>query len=67
MGLSLIGMAAAEVGLLPPAVGALAQEAIDIVAIALALRALPPILRLHNMKEEESAFSLMPTAVPPAT
>ncbi|GAA1805069.1 heavy metal translocating P-type ATPase [Luedemannella flava] len=48
MGLSLIGMAAAAVGLLTPAVGALTQEAIDIVAIALALRALLPA-RTHTV------------------
>jgi heavy metal translocating P-type ATPase len=43
MALSAIGMAAAAAGLLPPVAGALAQEAIDIVAVVNALRAaLPP-------------------------
>lgn len=43
MALSVIGMAAAAAGLLPPVAGALAQEAIDIVAVVNALRAaLPP-------------------------
>jgi heavy metal translocating P-type ATPase len=43
MALSVIGMAAAAVGWLPPVAGALAQEAIDIIAVVNALRAaLPP-------------------------
>jgi len=42
MGLSLAAMAAAGLGLLPPAAGALLQEGIDLLAIALALRALLP-------------------------
>ena len=40
MGLSVIGMVVAAAGWLPPTAGALAQEAIDILAIASALRAL---------------------------
>jgi heavy metal translocating P-type ATPase len=40
MGLSIVGMAAAAVGLLAPVGGALAQEAIDVLAIGMALRAL---------------------------
>ena len=40
MGLSLVAMAVAAVGLLPPAPGALLQEGIDVLAIASALRAL---------------------------
>ena len=39
MGLSLIAMVAAALGLLPPAAGALVQEGIDVLAIAVALRA----------------------------
>jgi hypothetical protein len=39
MGLSLIAMVAAALGLLPPAAGALVQEVIDVLAIAVALRA----------------------------
>lgn len=42
MGLAAVGMGAAAVGWLPPAPGAIAQEAIDIVAIISALRALVP-------------------------
>ncbi len=44
MGLSLIAMGAAALGLLPPAAGALVQEVIDVLAIAVALRAVlaPP-------------------------
>ena len=43
MGLSLIAMIAAAVGLLPPAEGAILQEVIDVLAIAIALRALLPV------------------------
>ncbi len=39
MGLSLVAMVAAALGLLPPAAGALVQEVIDVLAIAIALRA----------------------------
>jgi hypothetical protein len=39
MGLSLVAMVAAALGLLPPAAGALVQEVIDVLAIAVALRA----------------------------
>jgi hypothetical protein len=42
MGLSLAAMVAAAVGLLPPAVGAVLQELIDVLAIGLALRAVLP-------------------------
>ena len=42
MGLSLVAMAAAAAGLLPPAVGAVLQEGIDLLAIGLALRAVLP-------------------------
>ena len=42
MGLSLVAMLAAAVGLLPPAAGAVVQEIIDVLAIGLALRALLP-------------------------
>ncbi len=42
MGLSLVAMIAAAVGLLPPAVGAVVQEVIDVLAILLALRAVLP-------------------------
>jgi heavy metal translocating P-type ATPase len=42
MGLSLVAMLAAAAGFLPPAVGALLQEGIDVLAIGLALRAVLP-------------------------
>jgi heavy metal translocating P-type ATPase len=42
MGLSLVAMAAAAAGLLVPAAGAVLQEAIDVLAISLALRAVLP-------------------------
>jgi hypothetical protein len=42
MGLSLVAMAAAAAGLLPPAAGAVLQEGIDVLAIGLALRAVLP-------------------------
>ncbi len=42
MGLSLVAMAAAAAGLLAPAAGAVVQEGIDVLAIAIALRAVLP-------------------------
>lgn len=42
MTLSLVAMAVAAVGLLPPAAGAVLQEVIDVLAIAIALRAVLP-------------------------
>jgi heavy metal translocating P-type ATPase len=42
MGLSLVAMAVAAVGLLPPALGAVVQEIIDVLAIGIALRAVLP-------------------------
>lgn len=42
MGLSVVGMGAAAVGLLGPVSGAVAQEVIDVLAIGTALRALRP-------------------------
>lgn len=48
MGLSLIAMGAAGVGLLPPAAGAVLQEGIDLLAIAWALRAALPG-RMHTV------------------
>jgi len=53
MGLSLVAMGAAAVGLLPPAAGALLQEAIDVLAIGIALRGVLPG-RVHTVS--------MPTA-----
>ncbi|MGC8460234.1 MAG: heavy metal translocating P-type ATPase [Candidatus Dormibacteria bacterium] len=52
MGLSLLGMIAAALGYLPPLVGAIAQEVIDVIAILNALRALSvPLLRRHVSPE----------------
>jgi heavy metal translocating P-type ATPase len=48
MALSLVAMGVAAVGLLPPAAGAALQEGIDLVAIALALRAVLPG-RMHTV------------------
>jgi len=48
MGLSLIAMGSAAVGLLPPAAGAILQEIIDVLAIAIALRAVLPG-RIHTI------------------
>jgi heavy metal translocating P-type ATPase len=48
MGLSLLGMGAAAVGLLAPVGGAVAQEAIDVLAIGTALRALRPPRSLRH-------------------
>ncbi|MBC7551185.1 MAG: heavy metal translocating P-type ATPase [Cellulomonas sp.] len=42
MGLSVVAMVAASVGLLPPAAGAILQEVIDVLAIGIALRAVLP-------------------------
>jgi heavy metal translocating P-type ATPase len=42
MGLSVVAMVAASVGLLPPAAGAILQEIIDVLAIGIALRAVLP-------------------------
>jgi hypothetical protein len=42
MGLSLVAMAVAAAGYLPPAAGAVLQEGIDVLAIGLALRAVLP-------------------------
>ena len=66
MGLSLLAMAAAAMGLLPPVAGALLQEAIDVAAIVNALRVLrvripgraafavtdAEILQLHSAHQE---------------
>src|SRR5450830_1054496 len=42
MGLSLVAMACAAAGLLPPAAGAIVQEVIDVLAIGIAMRAVLP-------------------------
>jgi len=48
MGLSLVAMVLAALGLLPPAVGAVVQEVIDVLAIGIALRAALPG-KLHSI------------------
>ena len=48
MGLSLVAMIAAAFGLLPPAIGAVTQEVIDVLAIGIALRAVLPG-RVHTI------------------
>jgi len=67
MGLSLVAMLAAAAGLLPPAAGAITQEIIDVLAIAIALRAvlpgtvhsiaMPPadVLMAHELKVQHDA------------
>jgi heavy metal translocating P-type ATPase len=57
MGLSLVAMVAAALGLLPPAAGALVQEVIDVLAIGIALRAvLPPRSRAAAMPQADIAL-----------
>jgi heavy metal translocating P-type ATPase len=57
MGLSLIAMVVAAVGLLPPAAGAILQEVIDVLAIAIALRAVMPG-RIHTISMPASDVAL---------
>ncbi len=59
MGLSLIAMVAAAVGLLPPALGAVVQEVIDVLAIGIALRAvLPGAVHTISMPAEDIATAV---------
>ena len=48
MGLSIVGMFLAAFGYLPPVAGAVAQEVIDILAIANALRVTLPLSELTD-------------------
>ena len=57
MGLSLVAMVAASAGLLPPAAGAVLQEAIDVLAIGLALRAVLPG-PMHSIAMEPADVAL---------
>jgi hypothetical protein len=57
MGLSFVAMAAASAGLLPPAAGAVLQEAIDVLAIGLALRAVLPGA-VHSIAMEPADVAL---------
>jgi heavy metal translocating P-type ATPase len=56
MGLSLLAMGFAAVGMLPPAVGALLQEGIDVLVIANALRALGGRLRRRALPTDTHAM-----------
>jgi heavy metal translocating P-type ATPase len=58
MGMSGIAMGFAAVGLLAPAVGAITQELIDVLAIAVALTALVPRPMVVPQVSEESAATL---------
>jgi heavy metal translocating P-type ATPase len=59
MGLSLVAMLAAAFGLLPPAIGAVTQEVIDVLAIGIALRAvLPGKAHTIAMPEADVAVAL---------
>jgi heavy metal translocating P-type ATPase len=61
MGMSVAAMAAAAIGLLPAVWGALLQEAIDLVVILNALRALRPVRTAAHLtpeQDEESFLSL---------
>ena len=59
MGLSLVAMVAAAVGLLPPAAGAVVQEVIDVLAIGIALRAvLPGAVHTIAMPAEDIATAV---------
>jgi heavy metal translocating P-type ATPase len=58
MALSLVAMAAAALGYLPPAAGALLQEVIDLLAIGIALRAmLPSPLHTIRLSPEDAELS----------
>jgi heavy metal translocating P-type ATPase len=50
MGMSLLAMAVAALGYLPPLIGAMVQEGIDVVIIINALRALGPLWALRKRK-----------------
>lgn len=55
MGLSLVAMGFAAAGAIPPAVGAVGQEAIDVLAIGIALRAVLPGGRRPSLTQEDIA------------
>ncbi|MEO7058904.1 MAG: heavy metal translocating P-type ATPase [Lapillicoccus sp.] len=59
MGLSLVAMIVAALGLLPPAAGAVVQEVIDVLAIGIALRAvLPGAVHTITMPAEDIATAV---------
>ena len=55
MGLSLVAMVVAALGYLPPTIGALTQEVIDVLAIVIALRALAPGRQQTTKVSEQDA------------
>lgn len=57
IGLSLLAMVAASLGLIPPAWGALLQELIDVAVIANALRALAAGHNVAHLESEEAALA----------
>jgi hypothetical protein len=57
MSLSLVAMAAAAAGLLPPAAGAVLQELIDVLAIGIALRAVLPG-KVHSISMSPADIAL---------
>jgi hemerythrin-like domain-containing protein len=57
IGLSLLAMVAASLGLIPPAWGALLQELIDVAVIANALRALAAGEHVAHLESEEAALA----------
>nr|WP_297425928.1 heavy metal translocating P-type ATPase [uncultured Actinotalea sp.] len=58
MGLSLVAMGVAAAGYLAPAVGALTQEAIDVLAIVIALRAVVPVRSRRRLTAEDAEAAL---------
>ena len=59
MGLSVVAMVVASVGLLPPAAGAIVQEVIDVLAIGIAMRAvLPGKVHTIDMPADDIALAL---------
>jgi soluble P-type ATPase len=54
MGLSLVAMGVAAAGYLAPAVGALTQEVIDVLAIVIALRAVVPVRSRRRLTAEDA-------------
>ncbi len=58
MGLSLVAMVAAALGMLPPAAGAVIQEVIDVAAIGVALRAiLPTAVHVASLPPADAAVA----------
>ena len=51
MGLSVVGMGFAAVGLLPPVAGAITQEVIDVLAVLNALRVAAPPPSLSDIRD----------------